>query len=220
VFAPSDELREYTSSNYAFGPEYVVRGIVVNDQSVIFDQRSSNYTKLSLLSEEGSCPFLQSRRQDGIWIEHGKILHLGLGEEKEYVETIDFEGLRTKFRIDEREPETAYIDQVALDFELDDGTRYKLEPQNWQLKESDGIRLALSWGNVLEFDFLLPERVNANNVESSRLSVRGFYTRYPPVAELPHVGGAERTVSSERAPQFCRVAAQSLETADVRFEPP
>lgn len=188
VFAPSDELREYTSSNYAFGPEYAVAGITINGQSVVFEQKSANFMQLSLLNEEGSCPFLQSFRHDGVWIEHGKVLHYGLGIENKYTEAIKFKGLRTKFRIDEREPETAFIDQVILQVELHDGRIHHIMPSVTQLADIDESYLSLRWGNIVEIDFVVPAVVRVDMVKESALRVTGYYEPYTLGASSSQIG--------------------------------
>ncbi|MCP4383685.1 MAG: hypothetical protein GY798_20100 [Hyphomicrobiales bacterium] len=181
TFAPSDELRDYTSSNYLYGPAYDITGVVANGQRIDFSQRSANFTQLSLLDEEGSCPFLLSERSDGQWIDHGKILHTARGSKNEYQEWLQFDGLRTKFRLEEREPEAAYIDEASLRLVLNDGTELTLQPDRDELVSVDGNRLTLLWGEGVEFSYALPGGIRPESVEKSELSVTGHYVRYPPV---------------------------------------
>lgn len=185
VFAPSDLMRPFTTTSYMFGPALDVTGLVVNGQSISFEERSANFTQLTLSPESGSCPYLMSLRdEDGVWIDRGKVLHAANGADKEYSEIVEYEGLRHRFRLEEREPETAFIDAAKLVVELDDGSRLELSPDRPELVARDGERLVFAWGEAVEFAFALPENVERSRVRRSTLHVTGYYERIviPPVA--------------------------------------
>ena len=182
VFAPSDQLRKYTSSKYVYGPAFDVRGLVANSQDIDFDKRSANFTQLSLIQEEGSCPYLLSwKDEDDLWIQRGKILHAANGRDNEYREIVEFDGLRTRFRLEEREPEVAYIDKTKLIAYLDDGSILEMMPNKPQLADKDDEHIILAWGEFIEFSFSLPSQIDRGRVKRSELRVTGFYERYPKV---------------------------------------
>jgi hypothetical protein len=107
-----DQHPEFARS-YIFGPDISVTGIVLNGSRVQIARRSANFIDITLSVEGSSCPYLLSWDTEiGEWIDHGKVLHKGQGKSKEYTETTKLPGLWTSFRIEEREPEIAYIDHA------------------------------------------------------------------------------------------------------------
>jgi hypothetical protein len=190
TFAPSDELREFTASSYAFGPAYEASGLTANGDRILFEERSANFTRLSLLAESGSCPFLLSKRtDDGRWIDRGKVLHLARGVGNEYREVLAFEGLRTEFRLEEREPELAHIDEATLVVTLRDGSERTFLPDRRELAGRDGSRIPIRWGEAVAFSFPSAASLDPAIVAETRLAVTGYYERY---SSLPSIADAGR----------------------------
>lgn len=181
VFGPSDTLRPYSTTSYVFGPALDVTGVVVDGQTIDFDERSANFMQISLFNEVGSCPYLLSWKEESQdWMQYGKILHAAKGADREYREIIEYDGLRTRFRLEEREPEIAYIDEASLIIDLDDGSKLKLHPSEAALAERDDQRIILVWGEGVDFAFSLPEEIEESQVRRSELHVTGYYERYAP----------------------------------------
>jgi hypothetical protein len=171
--------------NYAFGPELVVSGIVVDGQRIDFSQRSANFFDITISSLEGSCPYLllwNSSQEK--WHEHGKVLHKAQGSAKEETETLTLSGFVSRFRFEEREPEIAHIDFAGLSIALKNGTTIELVSNNQALSARDGNYLSLAWGQALEFGFQLPDGVEPVEVIESRLNLAGYYDRYPSPSAL------------------------------------
>ncbi|MCP4385390.1 MAG: lamin tail domain-containing protein [Hyphomicrobiales bacterium] len=218
VFAPSDELREFTTSIYAFGPAYDITGLIVDGSEILFEERSANFTQLSLLAESGSCPFLLSRRDDGKWIDRGKILHRARGLDNEYREEIAFDGLRTEYRLEEREPEAAYIDEAILRVFLDDGAELALRPDREDLANGDGNRSALLWGETMDFSFALPDDIDPDSVVRSELAVTGHYIRYSSLRPVSasagrHVSWPDDLGVARFRPQACPLVGSQRPSA-------
>jgi hypothetical protein len=180
---------------------------MVDGKRVALAPADSNDLDLTISSGSGSCPYLLSWEADARdWAEHGKVLHKGKGKELEYSETGKFEGFRARFRLEEREPEIAYIDQAELAISLTNGETLVLKPDNNKLAASDSDYAKLYWGDAIEFSFALPEAVAAEEVVESRLTLTGYYERY---SSLLAVANFSRPAGLKVAPM---IAAEAGET--------
>ncbi|HXM31391.1 MAG TPA: hypothetical protein VN919_04435 [Xanthobacteraceae bacterium] len=165
--------------DYIYGPELSLTGVMVDGKQVALTPADSNDLNLTISSGSGSCPYLLSWDEEARdWADHGKVLHKGKGKELEYSETGKFEGFRPRFRLEEREPEIAYIDQAELAISLRNGEALVLKPDNNHLAARDGDYAKLYWGDGIEFSFALPEAVAVEDVVESRLTLTGYYERY------------------------------------------
>jgi hypothetical protein len=88
-----------------------------------------------------------------------------------------FSGFKRRFRIEEREPELAFIDQVELVILLRNGETVQLQPTDPKIAALDGDYLRLLWGDLVEIEFVLPDGIAEEDVEESRLTVTGYYLR-------------------------------------------
>ena len=164
---------------YAYGPTMTITGATVNSVRVDFTSRPlANFLQLTYGSEVGSCPYLLSWDDSGgEWITHGKVLHKGQGKANAYTETISFPGLRTRFRIEEREPEIAHVKQPTLVLKLFDDSTRRFAPIQPAARASQAD-LTLIWGQAADIVFALPEDLKASEVTETRLEVTGYYERY------------------------------------------
>lgn len=176
----SDALRIPKINDYAYGPSISVRGLELNSSRINFEKAPApNFVDLTVTSEVGSCPYLLSRSgNDHEWISHGKILHKAPSRDREYTETATFKGIRTRFRIEEREPEVAYIKDIRLAVRLQDGAELTLQPSITRAGAPAAYPLELLWGDAVDIDFILPDGVASERVADSRFSVTGYYERY------------------------------------------
>jgi hypothetical protein len=156
-----------------------VNGLVVNNKTVKLAEHADNSVDVTIGSGFGSCPYLLAWDEtDREWVNQGKVLDAGKGKSGEYSEAKTFEGFRARFRIEEREPEIAYIDHAELVASLKNGETLTLKSGNNQLADRDGDYLELMWGEGVELAFTLPEGVAAEDVTESRLTLTGYYERY------------------------------------------
>jgi hypothetical protein len=109
------------------------------------------------------------------------VLDEAQGQAKEATDNAVSPGLRLKWRIVEEEPEVATLKDVRLVLELKSGRSVVVKPLPVAQPISDDKSLVLLWGEHIDFRFLKPEGVSANDVERSRLMLTGFYERYGPV---------------------------------------
>ena len=166
-------------ATYAFGPELRLTGLVMDGKSIIFDQASRNFMRLTSYEEGASCPYLYAW-DDGhkTWVRHGKIIHAANSKDKETTEKITFSGFRSKFRLAEEELEVSYIDSVKLEVELGDGTGITLRPSVAPMSSQDRRYATIRAGQTIEFSFELPPTINAAAVKQSTLAVTGYYQPY------------------------------------------
>jgi hypothetical protein len=165
--------------NFSYGPTLSINGVRISGKLITLDQNAENFIGLTFSGKEGSCPYLVSwdgKLQD--WVNHGKVLHKGQGKPHEYSETKTFEGFRARFRLEEREPEIAYIDHAELVVALKNGETLALKPDQAKLAARDGNYLELMWGDGAELVFALPQGVAEEDVAESRLTLTGYYERY------------------------------------------
>lgn len=200
--------------DYVFGPEIDVALVTANGKQIDLRRRAANFLDITLSTGAGSCPYLMTwdaREQD--WINHGKVLHRANNKSLEYTEMVEFEGFQSSFRLEEREPEVAYIDHAALAVTLRNGQVLVLTPDRTSLVARDGDYVRLLWGESIDFAFKVPDGVAENDVVGSRLMVTGYYQRYSNLmaaAEPPSLSrraqrtGLPFTASSVRL-QMCLV---------------
>jgi hypothetical protein len=148
----------------------------------------------------GSCPYLMSRAPEAEeWIEHGKVLHVANGKERETTQTLTFAGFPGEMRIEEREAEVAHLDKAALDVVLDDGRIVALAPADVRLAAADGERVVLAWGDGIDLGFALPDGIARVRVVQSRLTLTGWYERYTDL-----LAASDRAPPWQRRPPMCR----------------
>ena len=98
---------------------------------------------------------------------------------RQYTEVTTFPGLRTRFSLEEREEETAFINRAELIVKLLTGNTLSLQPKVRKVTTRDGERAVLKWGYTIILEFVLPESVAASAVIESKLMVTGHYEPYP-----------------------------------------
>ena len=181
---------------YVFGPELSVAGLTVNGARIDLEQRSANFADLVMSMEGLSCPYLSSWDEASkAWVEHGKVLDQAPHESREYSELKSFPGFRSRFRIEEREPEIAFVKDVELVATLNDGTAITLKPNKVvTAAEREGDYLSLYWGEAAEFEFELPRDIAEDQVVTSRFAVTGYYRRYSALLSQA-IGAGTRALS-------------------------
>jgi hypothetical protein len=207
--------------DYVFGPELAVAGVVVDGKRIDLTRpsaRSANFFDLAMSGQVGSCPYLLSfDASDGDWTDHGKVLHRATGKPREETESRTFAGFRSRFRLEEREPELAHIDHAALHVTLASGETLVLNADQPELAARDGDYVRLYWGDVLELAFELPGGVSADDVVTSRLDVSGYYERYSALmarGEEPIRATLLRRMSAAAPRSACPLPAGGLAAVD------
>ena len=169
-----------TYSNFAFGPEWALAGLSIIGEKILFETASLNFIQLTAGSGVGSCPILYAwDGSERTWIRHGKVIHRADTRDHQMSETVEFDGLADRFRIAEEELERATLDAVDLELELASGLRLKLLPENKVLHTIDGDGLELFANEEVEIAFPLPVDLKPDEVIRSRLTITGYYDRYP-----------------------------------------
>jgi hypothetical protein len=168
-----------TFKDYAYGPEVAITGASLNGKRVDWSRRDANFTDLVVSFEAGSCPYLlawDGKNRD--WVNYGKVLHRAPSRDREYTQTVAVLGFTSRFRIEEREPEVAFIDHAELTLVLKDGRTIAVPAEQSELAARDQDYLKLLWGEAIEIAFALPSDITEADVAQSRLSVTGYYLRY------------------------------------------
>ena len=165
---------------YLFGPELSIIGLTIDGRRIELEQRSANFSDLVITIEGLSCPYLLSwDAANRTWVEHGKVLDKAPSRAREYSELKSFTGFKSRFRIEEREPEIAFIRDVNLVAILNDHVALTLKPKRVvTAAEREGEYLSLYWGEAADFEFELPPDIAEDQVATSRFVVTGYYRRY------------------------------------------
>jgi hypothetical protein len=166
--------------DFVYGPEVDVEAVGLNGRRLFLKQQPrANFTRLVPSIEGLSCPYLLAwSDKDREWINHGKVLHEAPSSDREYTERRTFAGFVSRFRIEEREPELAFIDQVTLTVRLTNGVTFTLATEHPQLSARDADYLQLYWGESVSIDFSLPFGVYEADVDETQIAVSGYYRRY------------------------------------------
>ncbi len=164
---------------YVYGPEIVLKGLEVNGERLDLEGQSSNFVSLTTGDEGGSCPYLHVWSNElNDYINTGKMLDKAKGAGLEQSDQRRFEGFKSRFRIHEREPELAHIDQASLMIELKSGEQYALSPDIKDLVARDQKRLKLGYGEYVDLRFALPAGIKEQQVAHSTITLTGYYERY------------------------------------------
>ncbi|MEY9234054.1 hypothetical protein ABIF68_002501 [Bradyrhizobium japonicum] len=164
-------------SDYAFGPEWILTGLTVNGETILFDAAPPFNRVYAFRTGVGSCPILYAwSHPDATWARHGRIIHQAESRSNEQSETITFDGLVHRFRIAEEELERATITNLRLEIQLSDGSMLSLLPDGPFADHRRAIELHAN--DEAEINFRLPEGVTYDRVLSSRLTITGYYDRY------------------------------------------
>ncbi len=174
-----DQQAGFKLPGYVYGPEVLLKGLEVNGERLDLEGQSSNFVSLTTGDEGGSCPYLyvwSSELND--YINTGKMLDKAKGAGLEQSDQRHFEGFKSRFRIHEREPELAHIDQASLMIELKSGKRQILKPDVEDLAALDQKRLKLGYGEYVDLRFALPAGIKEDEVTHSTITLTGYYERY------------------------------------------
>ncbi|MCP4933725.1 MAG: hypothetical protein GY927_05835 [bacterium] len=176
-----DDTRQagFNLPGYVYGPEVLLKGLEVNGERLDLEGQSSNFVSLTTGDEGGSCPYLHvwsSELND--YINTGKILDKAKGAGLEQADQRRFEGFKSRFRIHEREPELAHIDQASLLITLKSGEKHVLKPDVEGLVAPDQKRLKLGYGEYVDLRFSLPAGIKEKEVAHSTITLTGYYERY------------------------------------------
>jgi hypothetical protein len=166
-------------NNYEVGRGIRVSGIYIDGNKIVFQQRSANFVDDVLGWGMYSCPYLLSwDSEEQQWINHGKILDAAKTRQHQYTHVTTFAGFRNRFRLQEREPEVAFIDEGGLILKLKNGNSISLKSDNAAINSQDGEYIRLYWGEHVDFEFELPKGLEASSVEESKLIITGYYEPY------------------------------------------
>lgn len=167
---------------YRYGPTAELEAMQADGERYALTGNSANFISVTLASEAGSCPYLYSwERATGAWISEGKVIHAAKGAEREGEETKRFKGLVNRFLLKEEEAEVAYMDFAGLKVFLKDGSILAVPSALDALNSRDGRRVSLLYGQEVEMRFDMPDWLDAEAVERSELTLRGYYRRYADV---------------------------------------
>jgi hypothetical protein len=215
-------------NNYVFGPELKVAGLVVDGNAIKFGEKSQNFMDIAFSGGGGSCPYLLSwdnERAD--WTQHGKVLHEANDISREETETITLPGFVSRFRVEEREPEVATIDNAEIALSLKDGRPITLRPDTAPSVKAG--RQLLFWGDAQELEFSLPSGVAPADVVESKLSLTGYYERYSGLPNADRGGAfvsdaalsiAVDSLRVERSGPICRASATTSRNVSTAVSPP
>jgi hypothetical protein len=165
---------------YVYGPDISISGVIINGERIDFTQRSANFVDLVMSREGLSCPYLMTwDEQQGKWVVRRKILDKAPDKQREYTDVERFPGFQSHFRIEEREPEVAFLKAPVLTVALDSGEVLTLRQVKIDRAEREGEYYTLYWGDAMDIEFRLPDGIAAQRVLETRLAVPGYYRRYP-----------------------------------------
>lgn len=160
---------------FVFGPQIEIDDLVVSGSEVALPAPPKEYLDISFGGAAGSCPCLLSWSDDEHdWVERGKVLDQARGLDLEQSQTLTMSGLKTRFRLEEREAEVATLDRAQLVLILKDGREIAAAP----VAGPDAAPFRIFWSEGRPFAFSLPAGIAEGDVASSKLVLSGYYQRY------------------------------------------
>lgn len=130
-------------------------------------------------NESGQCPYLLTYDEAaGAYQTYGKVLVSSDWNFEARDQTIELERPTFKFRLEERELEVSFIDQVEMTVKLRGGRQITLKPDIPLLDERDFQPVTLFDGESIDFAFALPTGTSQADIVRSALTIRGHYERY------------------------------------------
>lgn len=167
-------------SQYAYGPEVQIAGMIMDGTTVMFEGTSANYLEFTSAAEGGSCPYLYSWNEErGGWLSHGKVIDEAREKANERTELLSVPNGVMRFKIAEEEPEVSYLDAISLHVTMKDGRQIALEVQGDRtLKRIDRIYKVLPAYTSQIFSFAWPNALERGDVVKSELAITGYYRRY------------------------------------------
>jgi len=201
-------------SDFVYGPELAVTGLVVGGKRLMLDQTRSNlseapsplpdYNASDMIVRPpraaASCPILYSWNDaEQTWINLGKVIHEARGAGNIATDVVTLPELRTRFRLAEEEPEVAYIQDVRLNLTLSDGRRIQLAPR-------DKFASVIPAHTSTEIEFELPADVSRDAVVKTEIEITGYYRRYSDIMaeEMPPAEMVRNTLMGiAKPPPMC-----------------
>jgi hypothetical protein len=170
-----DDLKRLLPRRFAIGSFFSINEILTNDGSITIPSPADNpMILMSAVYSGGSCPYL-TKFLNHEWVDTGAIL---VGRRAKLLETTEERDVSaaTKVRLEEREAEVSYIDQIGFHYTLPNGQEQFVSIEDPDLKEKDGKYKKLYQGESIEVDLhgLVPS--DAQNV---RFSITGYYEPLP-----------------------------------------
>ena len=194
-------------------PAYSLSGLETSAGRMSFNRTRPLRLSFTATIEEGSCPYLMTRSSfdgDGLWTDHGKILHTAASRDLRGVHMEHLHGAPRAYRIEEREPEIAAIDWARLTVIYDDGSTAAFYPGHEALQAQDGRELHIGWGEALEFTFPVRDSPDRRSPRTSRLEIAGYYERLD-LSRLDGVSPAPRSSRKVHGTLARLVAMSSLQ---------
>lgn len=170
---------------FNYGPAWSVNSMVVNGAEIDLMVTTPNFLNMAVANAGASCPyaaFFDERHQT--WISLGKVIHTANGKKAATSQVITVPGLVRKIRLEEREPETAFIDQVSLEVVLENDRILHIPSSEHALHSVDDLYLEINYGQSRVIAFDVPTHVKPEEVLHTKLRIAGYYERHrlPPPA--------------------------------------
>lgn len=153
-------------AQYFYGPSMEVERVELREASYPFRRRSTVATVIKGVAEIGSCPFVMTHSAQG-WKTEGVILAGRDEPRKKGTDALRLSQFDGSIVIDEREPETSYIESVVIHATGPDGARLVLHPRC----EEPCFPAVLRRGDQLRLLFDVPRRPDA----TFHLQANGYF---------------------------------------------
>jgi hypothetical protein len=144
------------NAHYFYGPSMEVERVELREASYPFRRRSTVSTMLKGVAEIGSCPFVMTHSARG-WHTEGVVLAGRDEPQKRGTDALRLRQFDGMIVIEEREPETSFLESVVVRAAWPDGTTLVLHPRCG----GSCFPAVLRRGNRLVLRFDVPQRRDA-----------------------------------------------------------
>ncbi len=160
-------------TTYVYGPSVHIDALRVDWYTLALRPRDPRESLVRNVYAFGSCPyFLGFSKSEQRWIDGGVILYGQKGAANARWDERPLPAFDGRVQIEEREPETSYIDALHVIAVDAAGRRLVLMPRDPRLRRADGTAIVLRTGDSIVVEYDVPrELTNA----TYRLAASGYY---------------------------------------------
>jgi len=170
--------KRFEDSNYEFASRYVNKVDSVNVNNINYPIRKENDISISFYDfiDEGSCPYVYTKNKNDEWMVENHIIYGFNSKSKESVDELLLNRFDGKILIKENDPETSYLDYVAIKYVSPTNKEIIYLSDKKELGLKDEKYFKMDQGDSIILDFKFDKGIKQNG--KYYLISKGYYLTY------------------------------------------